>query len=293
MKKPILLLLVLLITMSTSMIAQLSDAQISEASKLYENGDYKSVIKLLKPAAVLPQINIEAEMLIGDSYHKQEDFVDAIMHYDRAEKGGDESFDLYFHRARAYISIEEYKKASKDMDKAIQMQPNNADLYFFRAYAETELNHLNKAVDDYTKAIELNDQFQEAYNNRAAIKIELENYEGVMDDLQMAQTLNPESEDVSLMLARYSFENEDYEDALVLYIQIIENTNDKEVKIDANYYIAECYDALGDTENACFFFYKAMKLGDNDSAEIYQSYCENNQIRTLFKPRKKLEKVSF
>lgn len=293
MKKSIFLLLLSVLSLVGNLSAQISDKQINEAKQLYNKGEYKAVIKLLKPAESLTVINTQAEMLIGDSYHKQEDFVDAINHYDRAEEGGDKSFDLYFHRARAYISIEEYKKASKDMDKAIQMQPDNAELYFFRAYSETELNHLHKAVEDYSKAIELDNEFQEAYNNRAAIKIELEEYDGVMDDLQIAQSLNPESEDVSLMLARFSYESEKYEEAIGLYKSIVENSDDKDVKIDANYYIAECYDALGNQDEACLFFYKAMKLGDRDSEEIYESYCENNQIRTLFKPRKKLEKVTF
>lgn len=293
MKKSCILLLLLLFGIHNQMIAQSMEAKVEKAHKLYEKGDYKEVIKTLRPVEELPEINTEAEMLLGDSYHKQEDFVDAIIHYDRAEEGGEESFELYFHRARANISIEEYKSASKDMDKAINMQPDNAELYFFRAYAETELNHLNNAVDDYSKAIELDNDFQEAYNNRAAINIELEQYDGVMDDLKMAQSLNPESEDVSLMLARFSFENQNYEEAIALYENIISNTSEKDVKIDANYYIAECYDALKDTENACLYFYKAMKLGDKDSEEIYGNYCENNQIRTLFKPRKKVEKVTF
>jgi tetratricopeptide (TPR) repeat protein len=293
MKKSLLLCLLFILNISSSLFAQVIAPQVEEASKLYEDGDYKAVIKVLKPLEALPEINTQAEMLLGDAYHKQEEFNEAILHYDRAEKGGDKSFELYFHRARAYISIEAYKDATKDMDKAIQMQPENSELYFFRAYAETELGHLNKAVDDYSKAIELDGEFQEAYNNRAAIKIELQEYEGVLADLKKAQDLNPESEDVALMLARFSFENQNYEEAISLYESILDNSDDVSVKIDANYYIAESYDAMGETDSACKYFSKAMKLGDKDSEEIFQNYCEKNQIRTLFKPRKKLEKVTF
>lgn len=293
MKKSILLLLVLFLSFGNGLHAQMSDKKIEEASKLYNEGDYKAVIKLLKPYSSLSVINSQAEMLIGDAYHKQEDFVDAINHYDRSEEGGDESFELYSHRARAYISIQEYKKASKDLDKAITMQPDNAQLYFFRAYSETELNHLKNAVEDYSKSIELDENFQEAYYNRAAVKMELEQYEGIMDDLQKVQSMDPESEYVAFSLALLSYENEDYEEAIKLFKTLIENTYDKEIKLDANYYIADSYDALKDTENACLYFYKAMKMGDKISEEIYESYCENNQIRTLFKPRKKLESVSF
>lgn len=293
MRKSILFLIVLLLSIGNSIQAQISDKTITKAESLYENGDYREVIKMLKPAGILTPINTHAEMLLADAYHKQEDFFDAVEHYNRAEEGGEESFELYFHRARALISITEFKKASKDMSKAIAMQPDNAQLYFFRAYAETEMNNLNHAILDYSKAIELDPDYQEAYFNRGAVQIDLEQYVGGVSDLEKAQSLDPENIDAALNLAIISYQQQKYEEALPLFESIIENTNDKQNKLDANYYIAECYDAMGDVENACHYFYKAMKLGDKDSGEIYENYCENNQLRTLFKPRKKLEKVSF
>lgn len=293
MKKAILFIVALMLSFGSTVNAQPDEKQLKEASKLYEKGEYKSVIRLLKPETENDILNAETEMLLGDAYHKQEDFIDAIEHYDLAQNKGENSFELYFHRARAYISIEEYKKASKDLDKAISFQPDNSELYFFRAYAETELENYNKAVDDYSKAIELNPDFQEAYFNRGAIKIDMEDYEGGIVDLEMAQVMDPENEDAALNLAIISYEQKNFEEALPMFEEIIEITNDKQNKLDANYYIAECYDALGDTDNACKYFYKAMKLGDKDSEEIFENYCENNEIRNLFKPRKKLEKVSF
>jgi tetratricopeptide (TPR) repeat protein len=293
MKKSILFMLALMLSFGSIVNAQTDEKQMKEASKLYEKGEYKSVIKLLKPETDKDILNPESEMLLADAYHKQEDFMDAIEHYDMAEKKGENSFNLYFHRARAYISVQEYKKASKDLDKAISFQPDNSELYFFRAYAETELENYNNAMDDYSKAIELNPEFMEAYFNRGAIKIDMEDYEGGISDLGKVQVMDPQNEDASLNLAIISYEQKNFEEALPMFEQIIEITNDKQNKLDANYYIAECYDALGDTDNACKYFYKAMKLGDKDSEEIYENYCENNEIRNLFKPRKKLEKVSF
>ena len=293
MRKSIILFFVLFLSAAGSLFAQLNDKKIEEAQRLYNEGEYKSVIKLLKPAAVLTEINIKAEMLIGDSYHKQEDFVDAIDHYNRAEKGGDESFELYFHRARALISIAEYKSASKDMDEAIDMKPDIAELYFFRAFAESEMNHLEKALADYDKAIELDPEFKDAYFNRASTKMELEIFDGVEADVNKSQELGLEGEDIALALAQFTYEQKKYEEALPMFVEIIENSSDKEVKAFSNYYIAECYYALDDEVNACAYFYKAMKLGDRDSEETYENFCEKDQLRTLFKPRKKLEKVSF
>ncbi len=293
MKRSIILLFVMLLSVGSSLFAQINDKQIEEAKNLYDKEEYKSVIKLLKPATELAEINTQAEMLIGDAYHKQEDFVDAIEHYDRADKGGDESFELYFHRARALISIQEYKKASKDMDKAIALQPENAELYFFRAFAESELNNLENALKDYDMAIELDSNFKNAYFNRSSIKMELEIYDGVVEDANKSKELGLEGEDVALIHAQLTYEEEKYEEALPMFLEIIENSNDKDIKTFSNYYVAECYYALEDESKACAYFYKAMKLGDTDAEEIYESYCKNNQLRTLFRPRKKLEKASF
>lgn len=293
MKNSILLFIVLLASVGNSVFAQLKDKQIEEAVKLYEQEEYKSVIKLLKPAAELTEINIQAEMLIGDAYHKNEDFVDAIEHYNRAEKGGDESFELYFHRARALLSIQEYRKASKDMDKAIDMQPDNAELYFFRASAESEMNHLENALEDYDKAIELDPDFESAYYNRATIKMDLEIYEGVLEDINKSQDLGLEGEDIAYALAVLSYDQKKYEEALPMFEDVIENSDDKETKAISNYFIAECYFAMGDESNACAYFYKASKLGDPIAEETFENFCEKDQLRTLFKPRKKLEKVSF
>ncbi len=293
MKKVILFLVVAFLSLGNAVKAQLKEKQIEEATKLYNKGEYKSVIKLLRPESKEDVLNPTTEMLLADAYHKEEDFIDAIEHYDLAQSKGENSFELYFHRARAYISVQEYKKASKDLDKAIALQPDNSELYFFRAYAETELNNLNNALDDYSKAIELNPDFQEAYFNRGAIKIDLEEYESGINDLEKAQVMDPDNEEAELNLAIISYEQNNFEQALPMFRNIIDNTSDKQIKLDANYYIAECYDALGDTDNACQYFYKAMKLGDADSGEIYENYCQNNEIRNLFKPRKKLEKVSF
>jgi len=293
MKKVILFLVVLFLSFGSTVKAQLDEKQVKEATKLYDKGEYKSVIKLLKPETKEDVLNPALEMLLADAYHKEEDFIDAIEHYDLAQSKGENSFELYFHRARAYISIQEFKKASKDLDKSISFQPENSELYFFRAYAETEMENYNNAVDDYTKAIELNPDFHEAYFNRGAIKIDLEDYESGIVDLEKAQVMDPDNEDAALNLAIISYEQNNFEQALPMFQDIIDNTSNKQNKLDANYYIAECYDALGDTDNACKYFYKAMKLGDADSGEIYENYCQNNEIRNLFKPRKKLEKVSF
>ena len=296
--RPILSLVLIFIT--GILQAQLSDAQVEEAAALYEKGDYKAVIKALRPAATLDDINSKAEMLLADSYHKQGNFESAIEHYDRAEKGGDKSVDLYSHRGRAFISSQEFKKAVKDFDDAIALKADDADLYYYRAYALTELNSLQKAQADYNKTIELDPEYKEAYYNRAVINFELEELDNITADLEKAESLGldlevygMEDEDIELQRARLEYEMESYEEAMALFMEILEKTDSKETKGEACYYIADIYDKMDDKEQACTYFAKGAKYEDQVCIDVFENYCEKDQLRSIFKPRKKMDSVSF
>lgn len=282
---------ILILFFNIGLFGQNAGDALKEANILYENGEYNKVIEFLENN-YKGDNNAEIEMLLGDAEHKLEFFDMAIHHYNRAKKAGLESLDLYFHRAAAYISIGDYKKAVKDLNMAIKINPEKAELYFYRAYANTEIENYDKAIEDYSNAIILNPDYAEAYFNRGAVRIDLEMLEEGKNDLEKASELGGDEININFNLAIIAYENEDYEHAIELFTDLLE-TDDNTQKLDAYYYIAESFYQLKDNENACRNFYKAMALGDLDSEEIYHNYCEKGQLRKLFKTRRKTEKVTF
>jgi tetratricopeptide (TPR) repeat protein len=264
---------------------------LKEANELYRLGEYETVISLLETIEVVTNQG-EIEMLMGDAEHKMEYFDMAIKHYNKAEKEGIKTMELYFHRGAAYISTAKYKKAVKDLSNAINLQPEKAELYFYRGFAYTELEKTELAIADYSKAILLKPDYAEAYYNRGAIRIDMQLYDAGQEDLEASLDLGGDALNINFNLAIITFERGYYSDAILLFNELAE-TDDAIQKMDAYYYLAECNYRLKDDASACRYFYKAMGMGDLVSEDIYHNYCEKGQIRTLFKQRKKTEKVTF
>jgi len=280
-----------MVFMSNGLLSQTTEEAIKKAHELYDQGEYNAVTNLLE---TIDDSNYsgELEMLLGDAEHKLEFFDMAIHHYKKAEKSGVRSIDLYFHRGAAYISIGDFKKATKDLNKAIKIEPEDATLFFYRAYAYTELGNFDKALADYSNAIILKPDYAEAFFNRGAVRIDLDLLDDGQIDLEKSLELGGDKLNISFNLAIIAFEKEEYEKAIDLFLELLE-TDDNTQKLDAYYYLAECNYQLKEIENACRYFYKAMALGDLDSEEIYHNYCEKGQLRKLFKTRRKTEKVTF
>lgn len=283
---------ILILFIGANLFGQTSGDVLIRAQELYEKGEYQLVIDILRP---IDDDNNKGEikMLMADSEHKMEYFDMAIKYYNEAEKAGLKTVDLYFHRGAAYISVGNYNKATKDLTKAIESEPENAELYFYRGYAYTEMDKSEKAMADYSSAILHKPDYAEAYYNRGAVKIDLGLLDQGGEDLEEALEIGGENlPDVGFNLAIIAYEKEDYEKAIELFENLLE-TDDAVQTVDAYYYLAECNYRLDKIENACRYFYKAMALGDKDSEEIYNSYCEKGQIRKLFKERRKTEKMTF
>ena len=149
-----------------------------------------------------------------------------------------------------------------------------------------------KALADYSNAILYKPDYAEAYYNRGAVKIDLGLLDQGSEDLEESQRIGGVNLDVGFNLAIIAFDKEEYLKAIELFENLLE-TNDEVQKVDAYYYLAECNYRLANIEDACRYFYKAMALGDKDSEEIYNNYCEKGQIRKMFKARRKTEKVTF
>lgn len=272
-------------------VAQTPTDPILEAKKYYDLEDYEGVIDLLTPLAS-DEKNGDYEILLADAEQKLESFENAIKHYNRAEKYGIQTEDLYFHRAAAYISSSNFKKSIKDLDKALTLNPSNATYYFYRGYAYTEMDNNDQALASYTHAIEHRPEYAEAYYNRGAIKIDMGLLEQGADDLKMAKKLSGGDLDTDFNLALIAYETGNYDEALNLFSELADS-EDALQKQDASYFMAECYYHLDDQENACRYFYKAMILGDKDAEEVYYNYCQKGQIRKFLKERKKTDKVTF
>jgi len=71
------------------------------------------------------------------------------------------------HRARLYLKLQDWEKASNDYDFLIPRNSGVAEYYNERGLARVKLGRSEEAIEDFTKAIELRPDYVTAYLNRA------------------------------------------------------------------------------------------------------------------------------
>ncbi|MBU1565734.1 MAG: tetratricopeptide repeat protein [Proteobacteria bacterium] len=65
------------------------------------------------------------------------------------------NYNFYYHRGRAYLSLEQYTEAVTDFNQVIALSPDMKDAYFRRGRALIRLGEKRKGLDDIRKAAAL------------------------------------------------------------------------------------------------------------------------------------------
>ena len=202
----------------------LSNQKVSEAWKVYYNGDYNNSIKI---------------------------FTEAI-------KFNPQNGLAYYGRAYAYDDLKNYQQVIEDCTKAVQFNnPRLIDAYNNRGEAYRKSGDYKQAIADYNKALEINSQYVKAYNNRGIAYRNLGNYEQAFADYAKAIKLDPNYPFAYYNRAYAYSQQKNYEQAIAdfsKYIQLV--PNDKDAYINRGL----CYKELGDEAKAQADFAKAYEL---------------------------------
>jgi tetratricopeptide (TPR) repeat protein len=98
-----------------------------------------------------PQVHFQ----LGDVAYGNQEYQEAIEHYDKAIQIDPHYADAYNNRGLAYHNLGENQRAIQDYDKAIQLDPNFAMAYGNRGYTYQLLGEHRRAIQDLDKAIQL------------------------------------------------------------------------------------------------------------------------------------------
>ncbi len=137
-------------------------------------------------------ITAETEFYRSLAYHNNQDFKQAINHYDKAIEINPQLAAAYSNRGAAKYALRKYQEAIVDCDKAIEINPQLAEAYSNRGLAKSDLGDKNGAIADYDKAIEINPQYADAYYNRGGAKYALGKYQEAIEDYDKAIKINPQ-----------------------------------------------------------------------------------------------------
>ena len=122
----------------------------------------------------------------------QENYPEALTHFERALAINDTHPESLYGRARARFKLEQFAAAIEDFDRLINLIPKNATYFSERGVAR-HLAHDNRgALEDFDEGVMLEPDNPYRYSSRAYIKDRMQNYQGAIDDYTRAIELDPE-----------------------------------------------------------------------------------------------------
>lgn len=91
----------------------------------------------------------------GNQCVKDENYVEAVLHYTKAIKLDPKNYVLYSNRSFAFLKIDQLYLSLEDANETINLQPNWAKGYFRRAEVESASGLYDEAIISYTRALHL------------------------------------------------------------------------------------------------------------------------------------------
>lgn len=244
---------------------------LDKAKSLYDQGNYQKAIHILDQLIEGDEEVFEALHLKGNCFQKQEKFVAAVEQYKEAEKLNHRSPDLLAHSGAAYINLTQYKEAEKKLKSALKQDPNHPEAHYFMGNVKYFTFNNAAALKHYNEAIKENPTYRDALYMRAAAYAEMGKYHLALRDYEAVLEIDPALSVARFNIAVIMLHNDQYDEAAEMMAQVDADA----LPNPADYYfnLAEATYFGGDRENACGLYQQAMELGDAESKQIYQRYC--------------------
>ncbi len=244
----------------------------------------------------------DAHNVKGNEYFNnaknEQDYKNAINEYTAAIKIDSNDNDIstyYSNRGGAYYTLgsDYYKEASEDLNKSLELNVNNESAYFWRGrlyesqgkheeaakdyFINGNLNYASDkyelAVERYTSAIQNFVNNPEYYANRgkAYLKLKNHNADATKDFLQAGNLFLDEKKyqeaeenfNEVLKITNYQLKNENTALADIGLATVYQAQNKKDDAKEYFQWVAKCYDALGQFDNAIEPIKSALNISED------------------------------
>lgn len=125
----------------------------------------------------------------ANSFLEIDDFQSAINDYTIIIDENPTFSSIFFDRSYAYLRLENYVEAKKDLESQLQYDPNDFKSLANLVGVKKELGLYESAIKDYDKIlIEFpnQDDLHKIYNNRANLYLKIKNYNKAFEDINKA-----------------------------------------------------------------------------------------------------------
>ncbi|RUM60560.1 MAG: hypothetical protein DSY66_04210 [Persephonella sp.] len=190
--------------------------------------------------------------------YNRENYEMAIVYLDDALQLDPHNPDVYYWRgkiATTDLNDEVIENAIADFSEAINLKPDYWEAYFERGKVYLYFNRLDDAEKDFLKVVELNPKFKDIYSYLAQIEIQRGNDEKAMEYLNKMKGGGDYK--YYFNLGMIFFNAKSYQNAIKNFSKALELNK---YLVDAYYYRAKSYEAIGEYKKALTDFKNATIL---------------------------------
>lgn len=159
-----------------------------------------------------------------------------------------------------------YREAIKKYSEAIAVLPNNPYAHYSKGYSHYNLGEYDQAIIDFSTALEQGYRPLDVYTVRWQAYYWRKDYDLALKDIQAALQIQPSSAYFNLAAGDVYRAKQDFRNALQHYTRATELDD---TKPDIYFYIAVCYNALGEYTQQGIAALQALKKGTRYRAESW------------------------
>ena len=152
---------------------------------------YEKALKIAREAKKEP----ETEYIQGKIDLVDEQWEDALEHFDRVIKRDPHFFKAWHYKGFALDELGRYEEALACYDKALEINPMYEATWYNKGILLRHLGNYEEALAHYEKALEINPRHDGAWNLKGWVFDDLERYEDAIACYDKALEINPRNDD--------------------------------------------------------------------------------------------------
>lgn len=204
-------------------------------SKLADAAEQKDMVPqalaYLQQAVDLLPSSKESWFKMGQLYLKQNNYQEAIDHFEKALRIDNRIPDAHYYLAVCYQEMDNQERALRELDNEILYNPGNYNALCMRGEFYFAGGKYEKASEDFERARSLNDQKFRAYLGLGKAYLRLKNLSKAEENLKRVLDIEPRQPEAILLMGKIYREWKRFDEAWKLFERVIETLKRYELSL--------------------------------------------------------------
>ncbi len=232
--------------------------QLKKAQILLDKGQPADTLKLLSKIEKIENSDPEVFLLKGNAYCILGKVKEAIRQFDRAlELSFEDKEEILYDIALSFEHISQYHTAIDYLTQAYKIYPANTSFIYDLAYCYERTGDLEKSISFYQKFLDIDVFSEHIWYNLGNVYFREGKKKEALECYDYALAIDPEYFSVYFNKANVLVADNKYAEAIEVYREYL--LLDEE-SVPSLCYIGECFEKLGDYQNAKAHYSHALEL---------------------------------